>query len=112
MKTMDNSTKKGSRGGKREGAGRPSTDSKLYTFRAPKGMAEYIDAQDNKTDFIKNCIAKSIVDERTTAVASKFRHTVASEYGIVALFLDIDNVWQPTIRSVWQSFERIDILCR
>ena len=49
---MDNSTKKGSRGGKREGAGRPSTDSKL-SFRAPKGMAEYIDAQDNKTDFIQ-----------------------------------------------------------
>ena len=65
MATMDNSTKKGSRGGKREGAGRPCTDSKLYTLRAPEGMAEYIDAQDNKTYFIKNCIAKSIVDERT-----------------------------------------------
>ena len=30
------------RGGKREGAGRPKTDSKLYTFRAPKEMATYI----------------------------------------------------------------------
>ena len=55
-------------------------------------------------------LARLVVDERATAVASKFRHTVASEYGIVALFLDIDNVWQPTIRSVWQSLERIDIL--
>ena len=62
---MDSSSKKHARGGKREGAGRPSTDSKLYTFRAPKVMAEYIDAQDNKTDFIKNCIAKSIADEHT-----------------------------------------------
>ena len=60
METMDNSTKKGSRGGKREGAGRPGTDSKLYTFRAPKGMAEYIDAQDNKTDFIKECIIRQM----------------------------------------------------
>ena len=57
-------------------------------------------------------LARLVVDERATAVASQFRHTVASEYRIVSLFLDIDNVWQPTFRSVWQSFERIDILCR
>ena len=71
---MDNSTKKGSRGGKREGAGRPSTDSKLYTFRAPKGMAEYIDAQENKTDFIKNSIAKSIADERASLQKLTWRY--------------------------------------
>ena len=57
-------------------------------------------------------LARLVVDERATAVASQFRHTVASEYGIVALFLNIDNVWQPTIRSVWQSFECVHILCR
>ena len=57
-------------------------------------------------------LARLVVDKRATAVASKFRHTVASEYGILALFLDIDDVWQPTTGSVWQSFERIDILCR
>ena len=57
-------------------------------------------------------LARLVIDERATAVASQFRQSVASEYGIVALFLDIDNVWQPTIRSVWQSLERIDILCR
>lgn len=56
-------------------------------------------------------LACLVVYERATAVASQFRQSVASEYGIVALFLDIDNVWQPTFRSVWQSFERIDILC-
>ena len=56
-------------------------------------------------------LARLVVDERATAVASQFRQSVASEYGIVALFLNIDNVWQPTIGSVWQSFERIDILC-
>ena len=57
-------------------------------------------------------LASFVVDERATAVASQFRQSVASEYGIVALFLDIDNVWQPTIGSVWQSLKRIDILCR
>ena len=51
------------RGGKREGAGRPRTDSKLYTFRAPKEMAEYIDAQENKTDFFKSCIARTIAED-------------------------------------------------
>ena len=51
------------RGGKREGAGRPRTDSKLYTFRAPKEMAVYIDAQENKTDFFKSCIARTMVDD-------------------------------------------------
>ena len=57
-------------------------------------------------------LTRLVVDKRATAIASQFRQSVASEYGIVALFLDIDNVWQPTFRSVWQSFERIDILCR
>lgn len=56
-------------------------------------------------------LARLVVDKRATAVVSQFSHTVASEYGIVALFLNIDDVWQPTIGSVWQSFERIDILC-
>ena len=51
------------RGGKREGAGRPRTDSKLYTFRAPKEMAVYIDAQENKTDFFKSCIARTMVED-------------------------------------------------
>lgn len=57
-------------------------------------------------------LARLVVDKRATAVVSQFRHTVASEYRIVSLFLDIDNVWQPTIGSVWQSFECVHILCR
>lgn len=51
------------RGGKRPGAGRPSTDSKLYTFRAPGTMAKVIDAQQNKTEFFKECISKFIREE-------------------------------------------------
>lgn len=44
------------RGGKREGAGRPRTDSKLYTFRAPGRLVPLIESQDNKTEFIRDCI--------------------------------------------------------
>lgn len=51
------------RGGKREGAGRPKSGSKLYTFRASKEMAAYIDAQENKTDFFKTCIANTMAED-------------------------------------------------
>ena len=57
-------------------------------------------------------LARLVVDKRATAVVSQFSHTVASEYRIVSLFLNIDDVWQPTFRSVWQSFECVHILCR
>ena len=49
-------TTKGQRGGKREGAGRPKGSSKLYAFRADKDLAHFIDTQENKTQFIKDCI--------------------------------------------------------
>lgn len=57
---MTETKKTGTRGGRREGAGRPASDSKLYAFRAPKKMAEYIDAQESKTEFIKDCIASAM----------------------------------------------------
>ena len=53
-------TKKGHKGGKREGAGRPKGTSKLYAFRADKEIAEYIDSQENKTEFIEECILSSM----------------------------------------------------
>ncbi len=59
--------KKGKHGGARPGAGRPSTDSKLYTFRAPGPMAKAIDSQASKTDFIKACIEKTIEGGAETA---------------------------------------------
>ena len=57
-------------------------------------------------------LSRLVVDKRATAIVSQFSHTVASEYRIVSLFLNIDDVWQPTFRSVWQSFECVHILCR
>src|SRR5574344_541051 len=53
-------TAKDRRGGPRIGAGRPKGTSKLYAFRADKEVAAFIDAQDNKTDFIRACITKEI----------------------------------------------------
>lgn len=57
---MIEETKKNTWGGRREGAGRPRTGSKLYTFRVPGNMAKVIDEQPNKTEFIKGCIHKAI----------------------------------------------------
>lgn len=51
---------KDNRGGKRPGAGRPKGSSKMYAFRADKNMAEFIDGQNNKTKFIKDCVKKEI----------------------------------------------------
>lgn len=68
--------KKGGRGGRRAGAGRPAGDSRLYTFRAPGKMAEVIDCQENKTEFIRNCIRKAI---RSEAPDSTRRQDITDE---------------------------------
>ena len=52
---MVNQDKKDNRGGKREGAGRPKGTSKLYAFRADKEVSAFIDEQENKTEFIRDC---------------------------------------------------------
>ena len=57
---MSESVEKKQRGGKREGAGRPGSNSKLYTFRAPGHLTEYIDSHTNKTAFFKDCITSKI----------------------------------------------------
>lgn len=48
------------RGGKREGAGRPKNDSKLYNFRVGGEIAKVLDAQPSKTDFIVASLRKAI----------------------------------------------------
>lgn len=65
---MTEEPKKSGRGGRREGAGRPKGDSKLYTFRVPGNIAKHIDAQPNKTDFIKGCIVKALNERERNAV--------------------------------------------
>ena len=103
------------RGGKREGAGRPRTDSKLITFRAPKTMAAYIDAQESKTDFIKACIAKTMAEDPSNLeqLGSVFPATRAKDLslpffdiGIVAGFpIPLDNDEKS------QDIELLKMLC-
>lgn len=57
---MDKDDKPKGRGGRREGAGRPKGDSKLYTFRASGRIAEIIDTHENKTEFIRDCIEETM----------------------------------------------------
>ncbi len=58
------SEKTDARGGYRQGAGRPKSESKLFAFRAEKPLADYIDSHENKTEFIKSCINSYRVNER------------------------------------------------
>ncbi|MCF0205426.1 MAG: LexA family transcriptional regulator, partial [Muribaculaceae bacterium] len=57
---MADQEKKSARGGRRQGAGRPKGSSKAYNFRADKEMASCIDQHENKTEFIKSCIAAAM----------------------------------------------------
>jgi len=56
---MNKDLKEG-RGGCRPGAGRPKGDSKLYTFRAGGIIAKALDAQSDRTAFIKGSIEKAL----------------------------------------------------
>lgn len=47
-------------GGKREGAGRPKNDSKLYTFRVGGEISKLIDSQPNKSDFIISSLKQAV----------------------------------------------------
>ncbi|MDO4462890.1 MAG: translesion error-prone DNA polymerase V autoproteolytic subunit [Bacteroidia bacterium] len=87
---MDNEDIKRSRGGKREGAGRPKGDSKLYTFRVSGDIASVIDAQENKTEFIKESILRSISAKRGLEALGEV--VPAERVNDVSLPF-FDNVW-------------------
>ncbi len=95
----DTPMKKGKHGGARLGAGRPCTDSKLYTFRAPESMAHIIDMQANQSDFIKSCIDKAIAEAYshigsvyTITKSGETLHLPFFDFGIKAGFpVPLDN---------------------
>lgn len=99
--TMEENVHKNSWGGKREGAGRPSTHSKLYSFRLSEEIAKIVDAQKNKTAFIKECIERSQQQMKSKvitfgdvypATALKNLHLPFFDIGIVAGFpIPLDN---------------------
>ncbi len=82
-------TKKGGRGGRRAGAGRPAGDSRLYTFRAPGEMAEVIDRQENKTDFIRGCIARAMHSGGTGKAVGNIIPATAVRGGLRLPFFDL-----------------------
>lgn len=69
--------KKQGRGGKRNGAGRPKGDSKLFALRLPGNIARKVEEQENKTEFIKNCIIMALEDSKTAL--SQFGTVVSAE---------------------------------
>lgn len=52
--------RKDGRGGRREGAGRPKGDSRLFSFRCPGNLASRLDGMENRTGFINTCISRAL----------------------------------------------------
>ena len=102
-------------GGRRKGAGRPSTHSKMYTLRLPEELAQIVDEQANKTEFIKQCIQQSIHEHMVPrpiwgnvypATQVKDLSIPFFDIGIVAGFpIPLDNDERA------QSIELLQMLC-
>ncbi len=108
-KELENAKGAGGRGGRRAGAGRPNTGSKLYTFRAPATMAQLLDGQENRTEFIKSCILNAVVGshgEACPATAVRGLHLPYFDLGIKAGFpVPLDNDEKS------QDVELLQMLC-
>ena len=106
-------TKKG-RGGRREGAGRPRGDSRLYSFRCPGDLARELDRQENRTEFINSSIRSALqqdapfqaLGDATRATSVRPLHLPYFDLRVVAGFpVPLDN----DERS--QDIELLSMLC-
>ena len=106
--------KKKGRGGRREGAGRPRGDSRLYSFRCPGDLARELDRQENKTEFIKRSIRNSLQRDASfpnlgdTTIATSVRplHLPYFDLRVVAGFpVPLDNDEKS------QDIELLSMLC-
>ena len=72
---------KSGRGGARPGAGRPRKQegSKLYTFRASGEIARFLDAQEQRTEFIKECIGRSMMESELAKPVANDSESVGRE---------------------------------
>lgn len=52
--------KKNRRGGARPGAGHPKGDSRMISFRAPGPLAEQLEGMENRTEFIRQALARAV----------------------------------------------------
>ena len=89
---MTNTDKKSHRGGKREGAGRPGQRTKLYAFRVPGNLTDFIDAQDNKTEFFKDCIVRRMKQDAEGLQQLGEIHPVSQMQDLKLPFFDIGLV--------------------
>ena len=69
------------RGGRREGAGRPKGDSRIYSFRCPGDLAARLDEQPSKTDFIRRSLTKALdgTDGKAVGVQPVYEASAVSE---------------------------------
>lgn len=114
---MSEVKKKDGRGGARKGAGRPKStkSTKLYTFRVGGEIAECLDVQENRTEFIKKCIGRFMMEREPdfsrlgiVYPATKVRemHISYFDIGIVAGFpIPLDNDERA------QNIELLQMLC-
>lgn len=96
LSMADNITTK-THGGARPGAGRPRRQdkSKLYSFRASGEMARFLDAQEQKTEFIKSCIVHEM-----SGIGPAERHGQECASGLHALSAETKAECQ-TVFSSW-----------
>lgn len=52
--------RKSRRGGARPGAGHPKGDSRMISFRAPGPLAEQLEGMENRTEFIRQALARAV----------------------------------------------------
>ena len=106
--------KKKGRGGRREGAGRPRGDSRLYSFRCPGDLAKELDRQENKTEFIKRSIRCTLqkdapfqaLGDATRATSVRPLHLPYFDLRVVAGFpVPLDNDEKS------QDIELLSMLC-
>lgn len=107
--------KKDGRGGARPGAGRPKGDSKLYAFRCPGAMAALIDAQPNKTEFIRNSITSALI-AKESAVEHLGKDIIIEEEGRGGIILYQTSDGQSNLEvklendTVWLTQAQIALL--
>lgn len=81
------------RGGRRPGAGRPRTYSKLMAFRVQKDVAAYIEQHPNKSKFIQTCVVRNMIAERSAHLKNFGDVVPASEVKPVDVpMVDLDIV--------------------
>lgn len=108
---MEKEQKKDKRGGRREGAGRPKSKnpSKLYTFRVGGKIAECLDAQENRTEFIKECIGR--YGMRTEHANTAANDSESAGHGAQPDFSRLGTVYHATkVKEMKMNFFDIGIV--